>query len=113
MAAPPRCENEKAMSRIAARTIVWCLFGSLLLLSGLMYPLTVPHAAHHAHHNAATHATVLCNWMCAAGQAVDGPAAQIQSHLTLLSFSDHPGSDDPGREAGSLPLSRGPPARPV
>jgi hypothetical protein len=101
------------MKRTLQRSLSVALTVCLLLLSGLMYPLTVPHAAHHAHHNAATHATVLCNWMCAAGQAVDGPAAQIQSHLTLLSFSDHPGSDDPGREAGSLPLSRGPPARPV
>jgi hypothetical protein len=35
----------------------------------MVYPQTLAHAAHHAHHKAATHSTALCTWMCAAGQA--------------------------------------------
>src|SRR5918999_6328004 len=43
----------------------------LLLLSGPVYAQTVRHAAHHAHHNAATHATAICSLMCAAGQVLE------------------------------------------
>lgn len=54
-----------AGTRLIAVGVAVCL----LVLSGLMYPQTVAHAAHHAHHKAATHSTALCTWMCAAGQA--------------------------------------------
>lgn len=43
----------------------------LLILSGMVYPQTLAHAAHHAHHDAAMHGTALCAWLCTAGQALE------------------------------------------
>src|SRR5881398_2654040 len=57
------------MNHSLRRSVAVGLAVCLLLLSGLMYPQTVAHAAHHAHHKTATHSTALCTWMCAAGQA--------------------------------------------
>jgi hypothetical protein len=51
----------------------------LLLLSGPVYAETVRHAAHHAHHNAATHGTGLCSLMCAAGQLLE--ASPFEPHV--------------------------------
>lgn len=57
------------MPHVGTRLVAIGLAVCLLALSGLMYPQTIAHAAHHAHHKAATHSTALCTWMCAAGQA--------------------------------------------
>jgi hypothetical protein len=45
--------------------------GCLVLLLALVYPATVPHEFHHLHHGTATHGTVICSWLCAAGQGAD------------------------------------------
>jgi hypothetical protein len=42
-----------------------------LILSGAVYPATVPHALHHAKHHATSHSSGLCSWLCAAGQTAD------------------------------------------
>jgi len=65
------------------RAALWTLAGWLVLLSGLVYPQLSAHAAHHAHHNAATHATALCSWLCAAGQTAEGVVhSGLTSHGT-------------------------------
>ena len=43
----------------------------LVALSGIVYPQLTAHMAQHEHHNAATHATALCSWLCAAGQTAE------------------------------------------
>lgn len=53
-----------------------------------MYPQTVAHAAHHAHHKAATHSTALCTWMCAAGQAQEHISFNFQIELEVASSVD-------------------------
>ena len=53
-----------------------------------MYPQTVAHAAHHAHHKAATHSTALCTWMCAAGQAQEHISFNFQIELEVASLDD-------------------------
>lgn len=50
------------------------LAGCLVLLLALVYPATVPHALHHLHHGVATHGTLICSWLCAAGQEAEGVA---------------------------------------
>ncbi len=60
----------------------------LLILSGVMYPQTVAHAAHHAHHKAATHSTALCTWMCAAGQAQEHVSFNFQIEMEAASLDD-------------------------
>jgi hypothetical protein len=70
--------------RILALGLALCL----LTLSGVMYPQTVAHAAHHAHHKAATHSTALCTWMCAAGQAQEHISFNFQVEFEVASLDD-------------------------
>jgi hypothetical protein len=37
------------------------------------------HLAHHGHHQSAAHATVLCSWLCAAGQGVETAAVLFEA----------------------------------
>jgi hypothetical protein len=60
------------MPQTIQRVLAGSLVGCFLFLGSVVYPRAVAHAAHHDHHNAATHATVLCSWMCAAGQVLEG-----------------------------------------
>lgn len=57
--------------RILAVLLVFCI----LVVSGLASAQSITHDSEHAHHQKATHGTVLCSWMCAAGQVHDGTAA--------------------------------------
>ena len=41
----------------------------LVALSGVVYPQLSAHSTQHAHHDASTHATVLCSWLCMAADA--------------------------------------------
>ncbi len=61
------------------------LVGWLVLLSGLVYPQLTAHAAQHNHHNAATHATALCSWLCAAGHTAEGTVAPVLASPTASS----------------------------
>jgi hypothetical protein len=75
------------MARTVQRILAWGLVGCLLLLNGLAYAQTVEHSVHHAHHRAATHASVLCSWMCAAGQGLEGLAVVFQAYIGLLALA--------------------------
>lgn len=65
------------VSRTMTQRVAVTLAGVLLLLGGLIYPASVPHELHHAHHQAATHATALCSWLCAAGHMAETGAPVI------------------------------------
>ena len=60
----------------------------LLFLSGLVYSQTVPHATHHAHHKATTHASALCSWMCAAGQGLEATPFVFNAHMQPVTVVD-------------------------
>ena len=49
----------------------------LVALSGIVYPQLTAHLAQHEHHNAATHATALCSWLCMAADAVEGTLVHL------------------------------------
>src|SRR6185295_12762367 len=63
-----------------------CAVGGLALwlvaLSGTVYPQLIAHIAQHQHHNAATHATALCSWLCIAADAVENTAVNIDPSNT-------------------------------
>ncbi len=82
----------------------------LLLVSGLAYPQTVAHAGHHAHHTAKTHASVLCSWMCAAGQVFEGTAVILQSDRSLIGFASPITVAEPTSVTRLTTPSRGPPS---
>src|SRR5678810_955854 len=61
----------------------------VLSVGGLAQAQSVEHAGHHAHHQAATHSTVLCSWMCAAGTVLDSAVVSFQverSSIALLTL---------------------------
>jgi hypothetical protein len=49
----------------------------LVALSWIVYPQLTAHMGQHEHHNAATHATVLCSWLCISADAVEGTAVHF------------------------------------
>jgi len=66
----------------------------VLAVGGLAQAQSVEHAGHHAHHQAATHGTVLCSWMCAAGTVLDSEIVLIQSEtgpIESVPFLQSPG----------------------
>jgi hypothetical protein len=81
----------------------------LILLGGLVYAQSVPHAAHHAHHKPATHATVLCSWMCAAGQVLEGSIFSLPPAGGLVSLLAQHIPDEPLTVTLPPSSSRGPP----
>ena len=60
------------------------LAGWLILLSAIAYPQLTAHASQHAHHDASTHSTVLCSWLCMAANAAEGTSV----HLALVEQVD-------------------------
>ncbi|MGH2359611.1 MAG: hypothetical protein ACRDGM_03600 [bacterium] len=98
------------MNRTLQRATPVGLTVCLLLLSGLIYPQTVAHAGHHAHHNAATHASALCSWMCAAGQVLEGASVVFQSDFNPIGIASPVVVQEPVSAAISTFLSRGPPS---
>jgi hypothetical protein len=49
----------------------------LVALSGIVYPQLTTHMGQHEHHNATTHATALCSWLCIAADAVEGTSVSF------------------------------------
>jgi len=56
---------------------VGCFALWLVALSGIVYPQLTAHMGQHDHHNAATHATALCSWLCIAADAVEGTSVPL------------------------------------
>ena len=65
------------MKQSLALLLVLCL----LAVGGLASAQSISHESHHAHHHKAAHATVLCNWMCAAGQAGEATTVFVPSEV--------------------------------
>lgn len=53
------------------RFIACVLVLTLLAVSGIASAQSIAHESAHSHHQKATHSSVLCSWMCAAGQILD------------------------------------------
>jgi hypothetical protein len=56
---------------------VGCFALWFVALSGIVYPQLTAHMGQHEHHNAATHATVLCSWLCITADAVEGTSVHF------------------------------------
>lgn len=56
---------------MARRVLALVLVSYVLIVGGIASAKTVAHEPHHAHHQAATHGSPLCSWMCAAGNMSD------------------------------------------
>ena len=65
------------MTRLIPQLAAGLLATWLVLLSGIVYPQLTAHASQHAHHDATTHATVLCSWLCMAADAGEGTSTHL------------------------------------
>ncbi len=86
--------------------LVFCV----LFVGGLAQAQSVEHAGHHAHHQAATHGTVLCSWMCAAGTVLDSAVVTFQAELSPIALLTLPQSAQPSIELCQTSPSRAPPS---
>ncbi|MDH5669084.1 MAG: hypothetical protein OEY86_13845 [Nitrospira sp.] len=86
--------------------LVFCV----LSVGGLAQAKSVEHAGHHAHHQAATHGTVLCSWMCDAGTVLDSVVVQVQADHSPVSFVLAPYSVRILSESCRTAPSRAPPS---
>jgi len=82
----------------------------VLSVGGLAQAQAVEHAGHHAHHQAATHGTMLCSWMCAAGTVIDSAVVTFQAELTLIALVTPLHYTQPSIEVCQVSSSRAPPS---
>jgi len=82
----------------------------VLSIGGLAQAESVEHAGHHAQHKAATHGTLLCSWMCAAGTVLDTAVVTFQAELSPVGLVTLPHSAQPSIEACQTSSSRAPPS---
>ena len=81
------------MNRAVLRVLSIALVVCVLAVGGLAQAQAAEHAGHHAQHQTATHGTLLCSWMCAAGTVLDSAVVLIQverSPIALVSLSRSP-----------------------
>jgi hypothetical protein len=94
----------------AKRALAIGLVLCMLVVGGFASAQSITHESQHAHHQRATHATVLCSWMCAAGQVLDATQAPVLIEQPPVSLAEY----IPYRFIPHLALdsaaSRGPPA---
>ncbi len=72
------------LARLKQSWFVWLLLVCLVLVNGAMAAPSVGHAQHHADHQAGTHSTGICAWLCAAGQDVESTSVSLESSLQLI-----------------------------
>lgn len=90
--------------------LVWGLLLVIVLMNGLMAAPSVGHAEHHADHQAGTHSTGICAWLCAGAVGIESSTVQLNSALQLLEWISIP-SFDVVLGVVSLPyFFRGPPS---
>lgn len=97
------------MNKMVVKSVAIGLVVGLLFLSGLAYPKVVAHDLQHAHHQASTHSTILCFWMCAAGQALDGIQFVLHIRFDPVIEDDSLSVQLPRSRPADIPASRGPP----
>lgn len=72
---------------------VWALLFCIILVNGVMAAPSVGHAEHHAHHQAGTHSSGICAWLCAGGVGIESSVVQLTSGLQLLEWVSIPSFD--------------------
>lgn len=68
------------MRRLLSVLLVLCI----LVIGGVASAQSISHESQHSHHQKATHSSILCSWMCAAGQTHDASFLTFEHKLVLL-----------------------------
>jgi hypothetical protein len=95
--------------RVLKQSLAVLLVLCLLAVGGLASAQSISHESHHAHHHKATHGTVLCNWMCAAGQAGEAATVLVPSDVVPYEFVELRFEADLQHTFSSPVATRGPP----
>ena len=101
------------MSRVMKQSLALLLALCLVAVGGFASAQAISHETHHAHHDKAAHATVLCNWMCAAGQVLDTVTAPSLVERAPISLVERYVLRAPPLSFSSPLVSRGPPTNPA
>jgi hypothetical protein len=97
------------MNRTVIKFLSILLVLCVLSVGGLAQAQSVEHAGHHAQHQAATHGTLLCSWMCAAGTVLDTAVITFQAELSPIALTALPHFVQPSIETCQTSPSRAPP----
>jgi hypothetical protein len=97
------------MESISHKLLTIFLVVCILLVGGLAQVQAAEHAGHHAKHQAATHGTVLCSWMCAAGTVLDTGVELIRTERSPVALVPLPQAKESGFEQSRVSSSRAPP----
>ena len=95
-----------AFRKFLSISLVLCV----LAVGGLAQAQAAEHAGHHAQHQAATHGTLLCSWMCAAGTVLDTAIILIQAERSPIAVIPIPHSSDLISEPSRISSCRAPPS---
>ena len=98
------------MNRTVLKFLSILLVLCVLSVGGLAQAQSVEHAGHHAQHQAATHGTLLCSWMCAAGTVLDTEVVLIHAERNPIALVSIVHSIDSFSEPPSISSSRAPPS---
>jgi len=98
------------MNRTVLKFLSILLVRCVLSVGGLAQAQSVEHAGHHAQHQAATHGTLLCSWMCAAGTVLDTAVVTFQAEISPIAIITLPHSTQPAIDACRISPSRAPPS---
>jgi len=98
------------MNRTVIKFLSILLVLCVLSVGGLAQAQSVEHAGHHAQHQAATHGTLLCSWMCAAGTVLDTAVITFQAELNPIDLITLPHPGQPSVETCRISPSRAPPS---
>ncbi|MBI3806596.1 MAG: hypothetical protein HY281_03640 [Nitrospirae bacterium] len=98
------------MNQVVLKFLSILLVLCVLSVGGLAQAQSVEHAGHHAQHQAATHGTLLCSWMCAAGTVIDTAVVTFQAEFSPIALVTLPHSTQPLVEARRISPSRAPPS---
>lgn len=99
-------QMNRTILKFVSVLVVLCV----LSVGGLAQAQSVEHAGHHAHHQAATHGTVLCSWMCAAGTVLDSAVVSFQAEFSPIALVTTPHFAQPSINACQISSSRAPPS---
>lgn len=92
------------------RSLACFLVVSLLVIGGFASAQSLTHESQHSHHQKATHSTVLCSWMCAAGQVLDSLSAPPLAEQSPVAFVDEFVPQRISLFSVRVVFSRGPPS---
>lgn len=95
-----------AIRQVLSLALILCV----LAVGGWAQAQSAEHAGHHAQHQAATHGTLLCSWMCAAGTVLDSDVVLIQVERNPIALIPLSQSPNPSIQFCQTSSSRAPPS---